>query len=187
MPPAVELEVWRVPSAEIQEDSVYAMLEGPPLATPGWLLAASVAGVQIAATTCLLLWVFLNPPECTTPRFREQRFDVVVAREDAHRCVKMYNALIASSAGREGLDQQSIIELDERAAWRGAVHEMAGLERCFDSMPQLGPRTIVGRGVWGGVDYLELHQQARARGPWRALSVAARRVAFGRERDRGVG
>eukprot|EP00966_Prymnesium_polylepis_P208169 4822032-Prymnesium_polylepis.1 len=94
------------------------------------------------------------------PRFRQQRFDVVVAREDAARCVKLYNDLLAASPYLAGGAPRDAIELDERAERLG-VHasEMLAIEQCFEASPQLGPRRVIGRGVWGEVDYLELHQQ----------------------------
>ena len=62
----VELEAWGTLSAAQDNDTVYSLLEAPALSTPGWALAAMVILLQIAATTCLLLWVNLHPPECTT-------------------------------------------------------------------------------------------------------------------------
>eukprot|EP00966_Prymnesium_polylepis_P208170 4822032-Prymnesium_polylepis.2 len=61
-----ELEAWSTLSAAQDNDSVYSLLEAPALSTPGWALASLVTLLQIAATTCLLLWVNLHPPECTT-------------------------------------------------------------------------------------------------------------------------
>ncbi|KAL1523026.1 hypothetical protein AB1Y20_017988 [Prymnesium parvum] len=156
----VELEVWEAPLEGLEEDSVHSLLKGDSFATPGWLLAAVVSVVQMAAATCLLLWVASNPAECTTPRFRRQRFDVVVAREDAPRCVQLYNDYLASSSLAAGRHWDAI-EIDSREVWLGAhALHLAGLESCFQqSRPDLGPRSIVARGAWGEVKYLEMHQQ----------------------------
>ena len=155
--PRMQLETWETPSDE-REGSVYSLLEGRPWRTPGWVLAASVSLIQILATVCLLLWASWHPPECTTPRFRQERFDVVVAREDAPRCVELYNSYVRSAHRASGV----AVELDVSSEWQGArAIWMAGLETCFQSLPELGPRQVVGLGVAGSTEYLELHQQER--------------------------
>jgi hypothetical protein len=72
--------------------------------------------------------------------------------------VELYNSYVRSAHRASGV----AVELDVSSEWQGArAIWMAGLETCFQSLPELGPRQVVGLGVAGSTEYLELHQQER--------------------------